>query len=75
MLATYQAVSMCECVVSVCVVARLYLRLRGVVWVVSIVVLTWHSGLYTWGVEEAAQLLLLALSQAVNDAAPLLLLL
>lgn len=38
-------------------------------------VFTWHSGLYTGGVEQAAQLLLLALSQAVNDATRLLLLL
>ena len=52
--------------------ARLYLRLRGVVWVVSVVVFTWHGGLYTGGVEEAAQLLLLALSQAVDDATLLL---
>lgn len=55
--------------------ARLYLRLRGVVWVVRIVVLTWQGGLDTGGVEEAAQLLLLAHSQAVNDAHWLLLLL
>lgn len=55
--------------------ARLYLRLRGVVWVVSVVVFARHSGLYTRGVEEAAQLLLLALSQAVDDATRLLLLL
>lgn len=38
-------------------------------------VFAWHSGLYTGGVEEAAQLLLLAHSQAVNDATRLLLLL
>lgn len=58
-----------------CAKARLYLRLRGVVWVVRIVVLTWQGGLDTWGVEEAAQLLLLAHSQTVNDAHWLLLLL
>lgn len=54
--------------------AGLYLRLRGVVRVVSVVVLARHCGLYAGGVEEAAQLLLLALSQAVDDAARLLLL-
>lgn len=53
----------------------LYLRLRGVVWVVSIVVFTWHGGLYAGGIEEAAQFLLLALSQTVDDATRLLLLL
>lgn len=53
----------------------LYLRLRGVVWVVSIVVFTGHGGLYAGGVEEATQLLLLAHSQAVDDATRLLLLL
>lgn len=58
-----------------CAKARLYLRLRGVVWVVRIVVLTWQGGLDTGGVEEAAQLLLLAHSQTVNDAHWLLLLL
>lgn len=72
---TYQAVSMYECAVSVCMDPRLYLRLWGVVGVVSIVVFTWHSGLYAGRVEEVAQLLLLALSQAVNDATRLLLLL
>lgn len=55
--------------------AGLYLRLRGVVWVVSVVVFTWHCGLDAGRVEEAVQLLLLALSQAVDDAAGLLLLL
>lgn len=74
-LSAYQAVNMCECVCGVGMDARLYLRLRGVVWVVSVVVFTWHGGLYTGGVEEAAQLLLLALSQAVDDATQLLLLL
>lgn len=49
----------------------LYLRLRGVVWVVSIVVFTWHGGLDAGGVEEAV--LLLAHSQAVDDATRLML--
>lgn len=53
---------------------QLYLRLRGVVRVVGVVVLAWHGGLDAGGVEEAAQLLLLALSQAVDDAKRLLLL-
>lgn len=53
----------------------LYLRLRGVVRVVGIVVFTRQGGLYAGGVEEAAELLLLALSQAVDDATRLLLLL
>lgn len=55
--------------------AGLYLRLRGVVSVVSVVVFTWHCGLDAGRVEETVQLLLLALSQAVDDAARLLLLL
>lgn len=68
--------SACECAAGCCCGrAALYLRLRGVVWVVSVVVFARHSGLYTRGVEEAAQLLLLALSQAVDDATRLLLLL
>lgn len=73
-LATDQAVTMCWCVCCVGFLG-LYLRLRGVVCIVSIVVFTWHCSLYAGWVEEVSQLLLLALSQAVYDAAWLLLLL
>ena len=52
----------------------MYLRLRGVVPAVG-VVLAGQGGLDAGGVEEAAQLLLLALPQTVDDAAGLLLLL
>lgn len=52
-----------------------HLGLGGVVWVVHVVVLAGNGGLDARGVEEAVQLLLLALSQAVDDAARLLLLL
>jgi len=74
-LAKYQAVSMCECVCSGGLEVKLHLGLQGVVWVVSVVVFTWHCGLYAGRFEEEAQLLLLALSQAMNDTARLLLLL
>lgn len=74
-LAVHQAVSMCECVNRAGMHEGLYLRLRGVVRVVGIVVFTRQGGLYAGGVEEAAELLLLALSQAVDDATWLLLLL
>lgn len=56
-------------------VRGVYLRLRGVVRVVSVVVFARHGGLNAGGVKEAAQLLLLTFSQAVDDAARLLLLL
>jgi len=52
-----------------------HLWLRGVVCVVGVVVFAQQGGLDAGRVEEAAQLLLLALSQAVDDAARLLLLL
>lgn len=52
-----------------------HLGLGGVVWVVHVVVLARQGGLDARGVEVAVQLLLLALSQAVDDAARLLLLL
>lgn len=74
-LAIHHAVSLCEFVYSGGMDVGIYLWLRGVVWVVSIVVFTWQGGFYAGGVEEAAQLLLLAFSQAVDDATRLLLLL
>lgn len=46
----------------------LYLWLCWVV-LVSVDVLARQGGMYAWGVEEATELLLLALSQAVDDAA------
>lgn len=66
---------MCECAGCGGLDVGLYLRLRRVVCIVSVVVFTWHCGFYAGRVEEATQLLLLALSKAVNDAARLLLLL
>lgn len=46
-----------------------YLRLRIVVLAVGISVLAWLGGLNAGRIQEATQLLLLALSQAVDDAA------
>lgn len=46
-----------------------YLRLRIVVLAVGISVLAWLGGLDAGRVQESTQLLLLALPQAVDDAA------
>lgn len=50
-----------------------YLRLHIIILTVSVHVLTGLGGLDTGRIQEAAQLLLLALPQAVDDAAGLLL--